>query len=446
MKSNSFQSGRRGASQGGMGRSVRMADHAPYARNSNSGNKRIYVGNLAFSVDWKKLKDFFRSAGNVMFADVLTEGPSGRSKGCGIVEFEHAHEAANAIRAFNNRELDGRLMFIREDREERESPSEVHQSRVVSSFTGTRIYVGNLSWDVTWQNLKDCFSQVAPVVRADVISDATGRSKGCAIIDFQNPSDALRAINHLNNTELHGRPMFIREDREGSTAGAAFSAPASSGSNSDGNHRVYVGNLSWDVTWADLKDHFKPAGNVLRADILSEAGGRSKGCGIVEFGSAASAQNAIHSLNNTTLRGRPIFVREDRENNHGSGDGTNGADRNNGHQSVAVRQDGALATDRSAPAGQQPAHPNSTPGATKVFVGNLDWSVTWKELKDHFKPVGGVNHADVVVDGNGKSKGFGIVEMATPEDAQQAIYRLNNTILGSRQILVREDNKLDSNN
>ena len=57
---------------------------------------------------------------------------------------------------------------------------------------------------------------------------------------------------------------------------------------------LYVGNLSWDVSWQDLKDHFKAAGNVVHADVMTEAAtGRSKGCGLVTFGNEEDAANAI---------------------------------------------------------------------------------------------------------------------------------------------------------
>ena len=85
--------------------------------------------------------------------------------------------------------------------------------------------------------------------------------------------------------------------------------------------RLYVGNLSYEVAWQDLKDHFKQCGSVVRADILEEPGGRSKGCGIVEFALAEEAQLAITTLNDTELKGRPIFVREDREANVSSAAG-----------------------------------------------------------------------------------------------------------------------------
>ena len=76
--------------------------------------------------------------------------------------------------------------------------------------------------------------------------------------------------------------------------------------------KVYVGNLSWETSWQDLKDHFRSVGEVLHADVMMD-GDRSKGCGLVSFASARDARNAINTLHDSELDGRMIFVREDRE-------------------------------------------------------------------------------------------------------------------------------------
>ena len=77
-------------------------------------------------------------------------------------------------------------------------------------------------------------------------------------------------------------------------------------------NRLYVHNLSWRVSWQDLKDHFRQAGEVIHTKILTEGpGGRSKGCGIVEMDSVDSAANAVEMLNDTELQGRNILIRED---------------------------------------------------------------------------------------------------------------------------------------
>lgn len=77
--------------------------------------------------------------------------------------------------------------------------------------------------------------------------------------------------------------------------------------------QVYVGNLSWECQWQDLKDHMRAAGNVKFVDLFQEPGGRSKGCAVVEYETPKEAHSAIRDLHDTELLGRLIFVREDRE-------------------------------------------------------------------------------------------------------------------------------------
>lgn len=83
----------------------------------NSGGNRVYVGNLAYNTTWQTLKDHFRKIGTVAYSNVLQDPTTKRSKGCGIVEFETDREAKKAIEKLHDSELDGRLIFVREDRE-----------------------------------------------------------------------------------------------------------------------------------------------------------------------------------------------------------------------------------------------------------------------------------------------------------------------------------------
>ena len=73
----------------------------------------------------------------------------------------------------------------------------------------------------------------------------------------------------------------------------------------------------------------------------------------------------------------------------------------------------------------------------KLFVGSLPWALTDQELGNHFASAGQVLSAKIIIDkASGRSKGFGFVEMATPEEAQNAISTLNGSDLGGRQISV----------
>lgn len=82
--------------------------------------------------------------------------------------------------------------------------------------------------------------------------------------------------------------------------------------NGTSGRQVFVRNLPWRYTWQDLKDKFKGAGRVVRADIMTETSGRSKGCGTVLFDSPEDAAHAINMFNGALVDGREIDVRMDR--------------------------------------------------------------------------------------------------------------------------------------
>lgn len=89
---------------------------------SNIDSKRVFVGNLAWSISWQDLKDHMRSAGNVEFANVITDN-NGRSKGFGIVEYSTSNEARNAIETLHDTNLHGRLIIVRQDKEDYKTES-----------------------------------------------------------------------------------------------------------------------------------------------------------------------------------------------------------------------------------------------------------------------------------------------------------------------------------
>jgi RNA recognition motif-containing protein len=85
--------------------------------------------------------------------------------------------------------------------------------------------------------------------------------------------------------------------------------------------------------------------------------------------------------------------------------------------------------------------------SSKIYVGNLPYSVTDSSLKSNFAEFGGVASAKVMMDRDtGTSKGFGFVEMTSAEAAQAAITALHGMSVDGRSIVVslarpREDNK-----
>lgn len=233
--------------------------------------------------------------------------------------------------------------------EEQLSPAEEqHLMRI-----GKRCYVGNLAWKTSWQDLKDTFRECGSVVYANVMRDDTGRSKGWGIVEFESPEEAVKAVESFNGTELAGRKILVREDREDRDVknynrenGIEREAPPRSAGRSSGrggrgrgrdgggpsqqyNNRpppragpdgeeessglqVVVQGIPWKYTWRELKPLFEECGAIARADVAFGRDGRSRGYGTVRFESNDAAQKAIEDFNGYELEGRTLTVRLDR--------------------------------------------------------------------------------------------------------------------------------------
>src|ERR1700758_3341329 len=83
------------------------------------------------------------------------------------------------------------------------------------------IYVGNLVWDATADDLLELFEAHGKVTRAQVITDReTGRSRGFGFVEMEDDAEAQKAIDALNGQSHNGRPLTVneakpREDRGG---------------------------------------------------------------------------------------------------------------------------------------------------------------------------------------------------------------------------------------
>ncbi|KAI5118546.1 hypothetical protein M0805_008486 [Coniferiporia weirii] len=359
-----------------------------------------------------------------------------------------------------------------------------------------RVYVGNLSYDVKYRDLMEFMRGAGEVLFAEVLITPTGVSKGCGIVEFASQEDAQRAIRELSEVPLLGRPVFIREDRETEArfgaspvpgkigmamAGQGFNAqppprPAShnvfGGGGQNPGNQLYVGNLPYQAGWQDLKDLFRAAGNIVRADINIGADGRAKGSGTVIFETSKDAQQAIGMYNGFDWYGRTLEVREDRYAGLSGPGGSRGGFRgglrggfrgglrgggfrggfrggfaSGGGEGRAFNQD--LYADYSGPdqQGSTPAGVFPTfasgggPGydaepSQQIMVRNLPWSTANEDLVELFETTGTVELAEILFDG-ARSKGAGVVQFAQVPEAETAIAKFQQYMYGGRPLDVR---------
>lgn len=176
--------------------------------------KVVYIGNIQFDATPETLGEEFKKFGNVVGAKIIYDS-RGLSKGFGYVEFSETEEAAEAIDKMHNEMFMGRRLIVQ---------YVVKQaSRLAPSPESRTLFIGNLSFDVTDDDLNNLFKDVENCVDVRVAMDrATGEPRGFAHADFLDVESAVKAKEKLEEAEVYGRRLridFSGNRREGGTGG-----------------------------------------------------------------------------------------------------------------------------------------------------------------------------------------------------------------------------------
>ncbi|KAK9458333.1 hypothetical protein V1511DRAFT_492363 [Dipodascopsis uninucleata] len=180
------------------------------------------------------------------------------------------------------------------------------------------IFVQQLAARLRTKELIAFFEQAGPVRDAQIVKDRiSGRSKGVGYVEFRDIDTVQKALK-MTGQKLLDIPVIVQitEAEKNRLARAESSAAAQQAleqqrqqqQNHGPYHRLYVGNVHFAISEADLKQIFESYGEVEFVALQKdETGVRSKGYGFVQFSEKESATNALE-LNGFKLGGRPIRV------------------------------------------------------------------------------------------------------------------------------------------
>ena len=107
----------------------------------------------------------------------------------------------------------------------------------------TKLYVGNLAFQTTSQELQELFASAGTVESASVVEDReTGRSRGFAFVEMSTKEEATAAIEQFNGKEVGGRALKVneakpRENRSGGGGGRGFGGGGNRGGGGFGGNR-----------------------------------------------------------------------------------------------------------------------------------------------------------------------------------------------------------------
>ncbi|XP_064784852.1 serine and arginine rich splicing factor 5a isoform X1 [Oncorhynchus masou masou] len=197
-------------------------------------------------------------------------------------------------------------------------------------MSGCRVFIGRLSPHARERDVEKFFKGYGRIREVNL-------KNGFGFVEFDDHRDADDAVYELNGKELCSERVTIEHARSrrgrgggpgmggGGGGGGRFSPRFSSyrqgsGGHSGGSsrygppvrteHRIIVENLSSRISWQDLKDLMRKAGEVTFVD----AHRTNKNEGVVEFASHSDMKNAIDKLDGTDLNGRKLKLSEDRKN------------------------------------------------------------------------------------------------------------------------------------
>lgn len=104
------------------------------------------------------------------------------------------------------------------------------------------IYVGNLSWSMTDDDLMNLFTQYGSVTSAKILKDKmNGRSKGFGFVEMPDDEAAKTAIANLHETEVQGRKLIVNESQPRPQGEGGFKKRSGGGGRGGGNRGGYGG-------------------------------------------------------------------------------------------------------------------------------------------------------------------------------------------------------------
>lgn len=266
--------------------------------------RTLWIGDLQYWVDENYLHSCFAHTGEVVSIKIIRNKLTGQLEGYGFVEFISHAAAERILQTYNGAQMPGTELTFRLNwatfgiGERRPDTGPEHS-----------IFVGDLAPDVTDYLLQETFRGPYPSVRgAKVVTDPnTGRSKGYGFVKFADEMERNRAMTEMNGVYCSTRPMRISAatpkkttgvQQQYATAKALYPAtiytapvqavPAETDIN---NTTVFIGNLDPNVTEEELKQTFLQFGEIVYVKIPV-----SRGCGFVQYGTRASAEEAIQRM------------------------------------------------------------------------------------------------------------------------------------------------------
>lgn len=357
----------------------------------------LYVGELDPSVTEAMLFEFFNQIGPVASIKVCRDAITRRSLGYAYVNYHQSNDGQKALEELNYAPIKGRpcrIMWSQRDPSLRRNGA-------------GNIFIKNLDPAIDNKALHDTFSAFGNILSCKIATDEFGNSKGYGFVHYEDVESADSAIKHVNGMLLNDKKVFVGRHISRTDRQSKADAMKANFTN------VYVKNLDPEsITAAKFDEMFTKYGPITSASLATDAEGKPKGFGFVNFEKHEDAQKAVDELNDKELEGgRKLYV---------------GRAQKKYEREEELRRQYEQARLEKFTKYQ----------GVNLYVKNLEENINDEKLSEEFSPFGTITSAKVMTDENGKSKGFGFVCFSTPEEATKAVSEMNQRMVNGKPLYV----------
>ncbi|KAH8159819.1 hypothetical protein CIB48_g8426 [Xylaria polymorpha] len=392
----------------------------------------LYVGELDPTVTEAMLFELFSQIGSVASIRVCRDAVTRRSLGYAYVNYNTTADGERALDELNYTQIKNRpcrIMWSQRDPNLRKSGQ-------------GNIFIKNLDAAIDNKALHDTFAAFGNILSCKVAQDETGNSKGYGFVHYETDEAAAAAIKHVNGMLLNEKKVYVghhipKKDRQ-----SKFEEMKANFTN------VYVKNISTDASDDEFRDLFEKYGDVTSSSLARDNEGKSRGFGFVNFTTHESAARAVEELNGKDFQGQDLYV---------------GRAQKKHEREEELRKSYEAARQEKA---------NKYQGVN-LYIKNLDDEVDDDKLRQMFSEYGPITSAkvmrDSIAEGDeekegkdkenqkesgdeskeegdkkekksdkklGKSKGFGFVCFANPDDATKAVAEMNQRMFNNKPLYV----------
>lgn len=353
----------------------------------------LYVGDLSPDVNEALLFEIFNAVGPVSSIRVCRDVNSKRSLGYAYVNFHNVADAERALDTMNFTSIGSgnkpcRIMWSQRD------------PALRKSGVGN-IFVKNLDKSIDHKALYDTFSVFGIILSCKVSTDLNGESLGYGFVHYQTAEAAEKAITHVNGMVIAGQKVHV----------APFKPKAERSGDLTKFTNVYIKNLPEKFDKRDLEEMFGKVGRITSSMLSFTPDGTFRGFAFVNYETSEEAQEAIRQFHDIEFEGKKLYVGRAMKKNERQA------------QLYAIHQD-RLEAKRKQWEGRN------------LYVKNLSDIIDEAKFREEFSQFGTITSCKIVIDGNGRSRGFGFVCFESPEQAAKAFQEMQNKMIDRKPLYV----------